>query len=303
MTGNNKQSKYVSFTVKQSGTLLPFIEKALDGISRTKAKAILTNGGVMVNKNIITQHSYALTPGMTVEISRRKHQATANSKFLRIIYEDHDIIIVDKNPGILSAPAPHHPFNVKSVLDNHLRLSHQKCTSHVVHRLDRDTSGVMVYAKNIETAQILEHNWRQIVTDRRYVALVAGKVEQKQGSIESWLTDNDQYITESSPVDNGGKYALTHFRVLKTSERFSLVELKLETGRKNQIRVHMQDIGHPVCGDIKYGDAPDPAKRLCLHAYKLSLYHPRTREPLTFETPVPESFTKVFEQRAQKADN
>ncbi len=293
---NKRQSKYLSFTVKKNDELLPFVENALFGISRTKAKAILTNGGVMVNKNITTKHNFALTPGMTVEISRHKHSGTMNSKFVRIVYEDRDIIIVDKNPGILSAPAPHHPYNVKTVLDDHLRQSHQKCTSHVVHRLDRDTSGLMVYAKNIETEQILEHNWKQIVTDRRYMALVEGKMEQKQGSIESWLKDNDDYITESSPVDNGGKYALTHFRTLQSSERFSLVELKLDTGRKNQIRVHMQDIGHPVCGDVKYGNAPDPAGRLCLHAYSLCLYHPRTREPLRFETPAPESFTKVFDQ-------
>lgn len=293
---NKRQSKYLSFTVKKNDELLPFVENALFGISHTKAKAILTNGGVMVNKNITTKHNFALTPGMTVEISRHKHSGTMNSKFVRIVYEDRDIIIVDKNPGILSAPAPHHPYNVKTVLDDHLRQSHQKCTSHVVHRLDRDTSGLMVYAKNIETEQILEHNWKQIVTDRRYLALVEGKMEQKQGSIESWLKDNDDYITESSPVDNGGKYALTHFRTLQSSERFSLVELKLDTGRKNQIRVHMQDIGHPVCGDMKYGNAPDPAGRLCLHAYRLCLYHPRTREPLKFETPAPESFTKVFDQ-------
>ncbi len=293
---SNRQSKYLSFTVKKDDELLPFVEKALFGISRTKAKAILTNGGVMVNKNITTKHNFVLTPGMTVEISRHKHTGTMNSKFVRIVYEDRDIIIVDKNPGILSAPAPHHPYNVKTVLDDHLRKSHQKCTSHVVHRLDRDTSGLMVYAKNIETEQILEHNWKQIVTDRRYMALVEGKMEQKQGSIESWLKDNDDYITESSPIDNGGKYALTHFRTFKSSERFSLVELKLDTGRKNQIRVHMQDIGHPVCGDTKYGNAPDPAGRLCLHAYCLCLFHPRTREPLRFETPAPESFTKVFDQ-------
>ena len=293
---NKRQSKYLSFTVKKNDELLPFVENALFGISHTKAKVILTNGGVMVNKNITTKHNFALTPGMTVEISRHKHSGTMNSKFVRIVYEDRDIIIVDKNPGILSSPAPHHPYNVKTVLDDHLRQSHQKCTSHVVHRLDRDTSGLMVYAKNIETEQILEHNWKQIVTDRRYMALVEGKMEQKQGSIESWLKDNDNYITESSPVDNGGKYALTHFRTLQSSERFSLVELKLDTGRKNQIRVHMQDIGHPVCGDMKYGNAPDPAGRLCLHAYRLCLYHPRTREPLKFETPAPESFTKVFDQ-------
>ncbi len=298
--GNKRQSKYLSFTVKKNEELMPFVENALYGISRTKAKAILANGGVMVNKNTTTQYNYQLTPGMTVEISRQKRSGSINSKFVRIVYEDHDIIIVEKSPGILSAPAPHHPFNIKSILDAHLKLSHQKCTSHVVHRLDRDTSGLMVYAKNIETAKTLTENWQNIVTDRRYIALVEGKMEQKQGSIESWLKENENYITESSPVDNGGKYALTHFRTLRSNSKYSLVEFKLETGRKNQIRVHMQDIGHPVCGDIKYGNASDPAHRLCLHAYMLCLFHPRTRERLHFETPPPEAFTRVFEASGLK---
>ena len=287
---NRKQSKYLAFTVKKNDELLPFIEKALNGISHTKAKAILANGGAIVNKNTITQYNYPLTPGMTVEISRHKQSGNINSKFIRIVYEDHDIIIVEKNPGILSAPAPHHPFNVKSILDNHLKMSHQKCTSHVVHRLDRETSGLMVYSKNIETAKMLTENWQNIITDRRYIALVEGKMEQKQGSIESWLTENEDYITESSPVDNGGKYALTHYRVLKTDGQHSLVELKLETGRKNQIRVHMQDLGHPVCCDTKYGNGDDPIGRLALHAFRLNFYHPITGEPLKFETPVPKSF-------------
>ena len=297
---NRKQSKYLAFTVKKNDELLPFIEKALNGISHTKAKAILANGGAMVNKNTITQYNYPLTPGMTVEISSQKHSGNIKSKFIRIVYEDHDIIIVEKNPGILSAPAPHHPFNVKSILDNHLKMSHQKCTSHVVHRLDRETSGLMVYSKNIETAKMLTENWQNIITDRRYIALVEGKMEQKQGSIESWLTENEDYITESSPVDNGGKYALTHFRTLRSNNKYSLVEFKLETGRKNQIRVHMQDMGHPVCGDMKYGSNTDPVHRLCLHAYMLCLFHPRTREKMCFETPAPDTFTKVFESPGTK---
>lgn len=293
---NKHSSHYLAFKVKSEEILLTFIEKSLFGISRNKAKSILSNGGVLVNKNITTQYNFRLSPGMTVEISRSKQPATVNSKFVRIVYEDRDIIIIEKAPGILSAPAPHHPFNVKTVLDTHLRLSHKKCTTHVVHRLDRDTSGLMVYAKNVETAKILEENWKQIVSDRRYLALVEGEMEQKNGTIESWLTDNDKYITESSPIDNGGKYALTHFRVLKSNKKYSLVELKLETGRKNQIRVHMQDIGHPVCGDIKYGTNTTPRQRLCLHAHLLCLSHPRTREQLKFESPAPDLFTKVFDQ-------
>lgn len=154
----------------------------------------------------------------------------------------------------------------------------------------------MVYAKTIEAEQILEHNWREIVTDRRYIALVSGCMEQQQGSIESWLKDNKAYITYSSPTDNGGKYALTHYKVIRTSDRYSLVDLKLETGRKNQIRVHLQDLGHPVCGDIKYGNGDNPCDRLCLHAYRLDFYHPMTSESLHFEAPVPKVFNRVFHE-------
>ena len=136
----------------------------------------------------------------------------------------------------------------------------------------------------MEAEQILEHNWRDIVTDRRYLALVSGQLEQERGTVESWLKDNKAYFTYSSPTDNGGKYAVTHYRVLRTNGRHSLVELKQETGRKNQIRVHMQDLGHPVCGDIKYGNGDDPIGRLALHAFRLHFYHPITGEALRFET-------------------
>ena len=172
----------------------------------------------------------------------------------------------------------------------------------MVHRLDRDTSGLLVYAKTIEAEQILEHNWSRIVTDRRYVALVSGEMRQKEGVVESWLKDNKAYITYSSPTDNGGKFARTHYRTLRRSPHYSLVELKLDTGRKNQIRVHLQDLGCPVCGDIKYGNGDDPIGRLCLHAFRLDFYHPITREPLHFETPVPKAFSKVFAESKKKPE-
>ena len=127
-------------------------------------------------------------------------------------------------------------------------------------------------------------------------------MQQKKGVVESWLKDNKAYITYSSPTDNGGKYALTHFRTLRTGNGYSLVELKLETGRKNQIRVHLQDLGHPVCGDIKYGNGDDPVGRLCLHAYRLDFYHPITNERLHFETPTPKAFISVFKEKGQKTE-
>ena len=126
-------------------------------------------------------------------------------------------------------------------------------------------------------------------------------MEREKGTVESWLKDNKAYFTFSSPVDNGGKYAVTHFRTLRSNDHYSLVELKLETGRKNQIRVHLQDLGHPVCGDIKYGNGDDPCGRLCLHAFRLDFYHPITGEHLHFETPMPKPFLHAMKD-AEKAE-
>jgi 23S rRNA pseudouridine1911/1915/1917 synthase len=148
----------------------------------------------------------------------------------------------------------------------------------------------MIYAKDMQTEQTLERDWHGCVYDRRYVALLSGRMEQSEGTIANWLKDNAAYVTYSSPVDNGGKYAVTHFRTLEALGDRSLVEFRLETGRKNQIRVHAADMGHPVCGDVKYGNGDDPIGRLCLHAYVLCFYHPVTRERMEFSTPVPRNF-------------
>lgn len=287
---NSSANRYTGFTVKEPTQLLDFIEHALSGISRNRAKAILTGGGVRVDHKNVKQFDLELKPGQKVEISKKKPKAELHSKFVKVVYEDAQIIVIEKAVGILSMASAQHSFCVKKVLDDYFHRTHQKCTAHVVHRLDRDTSGLLVYAKTLEAEQILEHNWRDIVTDRRYLALVSGRMEKNSGVVESWLKDNKAYITYSSPVDNGGKYALTHYRVLKADDEHSLVELKLETGRKNQIRVHMQDLGHPVCGDTKYGNGDDPIGRLALHAFRLNFYHPITGEPLHFETGVPKSF-------------
>ena len=290
----NQTSRFTGFTVKEPAELLSYVMKALDGISRNKAKAIMTSGGILVNQKVQRQHDFMLKPGDKVEISKKKPSTTLVSKFVKVVYEDAYIIVIEKSIGILSMASSHHAFSVKSVLDDYFRKSHQKCTAHVVHRLDRDTSGLLVYAKTIEAEQILEHNWREIVTDRRYLAVVSGELEQENGSVESWLKDNKAFFTYSSPTDNGGKYALTHYKKLKSNGEHTLVELKLETGRKNQIRVHMQDLEHPVCGDIKYGNGDNPIGRLALHAYRLHFYHPITGQPMEFETPWPKAFTAIF---------
>lgn len=280
-------------TVKENAPLLEYLINNVSE-SRSKLKATLQGRGIAVNGRMVTQFDYQLKAGDKIIISRHKKQNQFKSRYVKIVYEDRWLVVVEKNIGILSMAAGHSSLNVKSVLDDYFLKSRQKCRAHVVHRLDRDTSGLMVYAKDIETEQILEHNWHQIVYDRRYVAVVSGEMKQNNGTIANWLKDNKAYITYSSPTDNGGKYAVTHFQVLNRTTEHSLVEYKLETGRKNQIRVHSADMGHPVCGDMKYGNGDDPLHRLCLHAYMLCFTHPVTGEPMEFSTPIPTAFRSLF---------
>lgn len=288
-------SKYIELTVEKETTLLEFLMTALNGISRNKAKDILAGNGVKVNRKATTRFDEPLKPGFVVQVSRHKRSTTLKNQYVRIVYEDKDLVVVEKNEGILSMPSTAKQYSVKKVLDEYFEKRHFKCRAHTVHRLDRETSGLMIYAKSIEVAQMFEADWHNIVYDRRYLAVVDGEVEQEGGTVKSWLKDNKAFITYSSPEDNGGKYAVTHFRVLQKTPRFSLLELKLETGRKNQIRVHMQDIGHPVVGDFKYGKGLGPVGRLCLHAYRLHFFHPRTGERMEFETPYPKEFKKLVE--------
>ena len=288
-------SKYSEHVVHEETTLLEFLLKEMSGISRNRAKDILAGHGITVDRRNTTRYDEPLHPGQVVRVSKHKRSNMLLNRYVKIVYEDKDLVVIEKSEGILSMPATAKQYSAKQVLDEYFQKRHFKCTAHTVHRLDRETSGLMMYAKNLEMAQILEDNWHDIVFDRRYVAVVSGELEREGGTIESWLKDNKAYITYSSPEDpGGGKYAITHYHTLKTTPRYSLVELKLETGRKNQIRVHMQDIGHPVLGDRKYGDSNDPIGRLCLHAYRLDFYHPRTGEVMNFETPFPRDFMKLF---------
>lgn len=295
MRTNYNDNNYLHLTVKEDKPLLEFLLGSMENTSRTKIKSTLQGRGVKVNGKVITQFDYPLSCGMKVAVSRSKQNAEMfKNRYIKIVYEDRYIVVVEKNVGILSMAAGHSSLNVKTVLDSYFKTSRQKCTAHVVHRLDRDTSGLMIYAKDMQTEQILEHEWHDIVYDRRYVAVVSGEMEDDYGTMTSWLKDNKAYVTYSSPYDNGGKYAVTHFHTLDRTTDHSLVEFRLETGRKNQIRVHSADMGHPVCGDIKYGNGDDPIGRLCLHAYVLCFYHPITRRRMEFETPIPVNFRKLF---------
>lgn len=298
------ESVYTPFLVKEEMGLLDFVIKSLDGISRNKAKSILTHGGVLVDGEVQTRHDFALRRSMVVEVSKKpgaKGTGLKPSPYFTVVYEDYDIIVVDKAPGILSVGVGERSLNMREQLNEYFIATHQHCRAHVVHRLDTRTSGLMVFAKNIDAQQTLINNWHNgIVLSRRYVAVVEGRMEQDHGTHESWLTDTMTLVVVSSPVDNGGKWACTHWWVVDRNDDYSLLELELETGRKNQIRVHMKDLGHSIVGDFKYGSTCDPCGRLGLHAFRLALRQPYTGEVLEFETPYPEEFVELFSERSLK---
>lgn len=285
----------LTFKVLADAILIDFIMEKMHGISRNRAKALISNRVVLVNNAITTHPLTELKAGQVVQLDRSKHKKAFHSNDIDIVYEDPYLLVVDKRPGLLSMSNNTRQQTVQTVLNRYLEKGGGRNTSHLVHRLDRDTSGLMVYAKDVQTQQSLIDGWQHLVTDRRYLALVEGELESQRGRIQSWLTEDKRFITHSSPVDNGGKFAVTHYNVLESSNGYSLVECELETGRKNQIRVHMADLGHPVVGDHKYGSEIDPMRRLGLHAYMLCFTHPVTGKHLNFETPLPVSFEKCLD--------
>ncbi len=287
-------AKYTTYRVSEPGELMEFLMKKMAGISRTRVKALLTNRVVLVDNTIQTLYNYPLQPGMCVQISREKHKHEFHHPMLKILYEDAYIIVVEKKEGLLSvATERQKERTAQHILNEYVKRIHKGNRIYVVHRLDRETSGIMMYAKDEKTQHTLRDNWHDLVRDRRYVAIVQGEMEQDEGTVCSWLTDRKLYVS-SSPTDDGGKYSVTHYHTIKRANGFSLLELQLETGRKNQIRVHMQSLGHPVVGDERYGCEMNPLGRLALHAFKLCFYHPVTHEWMEFETPYPTPFKTLM---------
>ena len=292
-------TKYTQFIAREECGLLEFVMKSLAGISRTKAKSILSGGGVLVEHEVETHFDFKVMPDMIVEISKHPGGSTKSfdyTPFFDIVYEDDDLIVVNKADEVLSMGVGRNSLNMKDLLDRYFVDTRQRCNAHVVHRLDARTTGRMMCAKSVEVQQLLTADWQKTIIDRRYVAVVEGEMEQEEGHVKSWLKDTDSLKIVSSRTNNGGKWAWTDWRLLKRAPGLSLIELHLHTGRKNQIRVHMSVIHHPILGDYKYGARIDGAKRMCLHAFRLVFRHPRSGEALSFETPFPAYFMSFFKR-------
>ena len=286
--------KVMKFDVDEDAKLLDFLFDRLKDTSRSKIKELLAHC-VYVNGRRTTKFDFHLRPKMVVSIERNAGRERLKPRDLDIVYEDRYLIVVNKYAGLLSNSKHPADKTVITELNAYLEASRQRCHAHIVHRLDRDTSGLMVVAKSKDVSRKFEENWKDKVFDRRYVAVVWGKLEPQKGEIRSWLTDGE-FCVLSSPTDNGGKLAVTHYEVKQYSNRFSLLELKLDTGRRNQIRVQMREQQHPVVHDSMYGYKEDTANisRLALHAFRLCFVHPITGERKKFETEYPREFVNLM---------
>ena len=281
-----------NITVEQEATLLPFLFEKLQGQSKSSVKALLGHGQILVNNEVTTQFDTPLHEGDVVTISYNRRKVVFNNPLLNIIYEDDFIIVVNKREGLLSvSTAKVRERTAFHILSDYLKKSDPRNKLFVLHRLDRDTSGLMMFAKTRAVQEKMQSNWNEMITERTYVAVVEGRPERDSDIITTQLKENAEarvYV-----VAEGGKDAITRYRVLRSNGTYSLLELNLETGRKNQIRAQMEYIGHPIAGDFKYGAETSPAGRVMLHAQKLYFIHPETGEEMKFDTRIPDAFKAI----------
>ena len=288
---NDRQPRGQRIIVNAPETLLAFLFIHLTDRSRSAVKSLLRHGQIWVNGRVTTHFDTPLGPGDVVLISHERGRPAFNSPYLRIVWEDDSLIVIDKKDGLLSvSDSAAQERTAWAILSAYVREQDPRNRLFVLHRLDRGTSGLMMFARNKGVQEKMRNDWSMIVTRRSYVAIVEGTPEPPEDTLMNHLAENSRmkvYCTD--PMH--GKEAITHYRVLKSNSRYALVEFTLETGRKNQIRAQMEAISHPIAGDPKYGAQTDPCQRLMLHACRLWFIHPVTGREMRFETPIPAAFS------------
>ena len=321
-----KRKQDTVLKVADGGQLMDFLMAKMGGMARSSVKQLLGQRRVKVGNAIQTRHDFMLKAGDIVTVSSGRGNSQLTHPKLRIVYEDDDLIVVNKQPGLLTVAATpgSSETTAYSILRAYVKKQNARAGIYVVHRLDRETSGLLVFARSEELQHYMRQYWRELVTERTYIALTEGVLSPREGKITTWLTeDKRNAVVYSSPVDDGGDIAITNYKTLKTTTTpphpspqgresgsrhfsslegrsggvtYSLVELHLETGRTNQIRVHLASKGCPVVGDRKYGHGNEssPIDRLCLHAKVLAFIHPVTEQTVRFESPVPKEFSRVL---------
>ena len=295
---NNKQSfkedRIISF-VNNSPDILPlmeFVSGKMPAAKRTDIKKWLKFGQVMVGGAVTSAFDAPVGTGVEVKINLTRGFPLFRHPRVKLVYEDDDVIVINKGYGILSVRT--NPMKREEcaydIVRDYIKDVNPRNRLYVVHCLDRDTSGLMMFAKTEESQQVLRHNWNNMILERLYVAVLEGYLEEDKGYVKSRLAENSQFVVYSTDVPGEGRLAVTHYEVMERGHGYTLAQFSLDTGRKNQIRVHASDLGHPIAGDRKYGASTSPIHRLALHAMTLRFAHPVTRKDMNFQTPIPAAF-------------
>lgn len=291
--------------VTQETELLAFLLEKKVKKSRNAVKSLLAHKQIVVNDQVVSQYNFQLKKGDTVIVRRTDHAHDRKQlKGVKIVFEDEYLVVIDKEAGLLSiATETEKRDTAYSIVSSYIKRENREARIFVLHRLDRETSGLMMFAKNEKIQEIMQKKWDELITERTYQAVVEGEIEPKDGTIVSWLTENKNFKMFSSPKDNGGQKSITHYKTLATNRRYSLLSLKLDTGRKNQIRVQLESVGHPIVGDKKYGSEQNPLRRMALHAYELSFIHPITSLRHEFKSLIPARMRMMVEKTSKREDN
>lgn len=277
-------------SIKNTALLIDFLYELYPGSPRTRIKKLLQKGSVKCNEKTVTLNSFKLSPGDVIEIITHddKKSLTGKDFPFPVLFEDNYIIVVDKPAGIATSSTDNSP-NVHAILSQFLKQkSKGKVKSYVVHRIDKEVSGILLFAKSGEIMNTIKDNWGKV--EKKYYALVEGVPKEAEGTIRSWLVEDKFQKMHSTNQSEKAKYSITHYNIIKKLQNYTLLNIKPETGRKNQIRVHLSDIGCPIVGDRKYGASKDFIRKIRLHAYYLSFPHPVSGETIKVEIAMPKGF-------------
>lgn len=276
----------MKYFVNGNYLLFDYLRNNIDGKSKNNIKSLLKNEVVFVNGKIVTKYNYVLCDGDIVEINKKK----ANNN-INIIYEDNDIIVIDKPSKILTISNKNEKVNtLYRMVSDYLKKEHKKVF--IIHRLDFDTSGIIMFAKSQRVQKLYQDNWNDLAKIREYTAIVNGVTDDK-GHIESYLKQTKTLLVYSSK-NKDGLFAITDYEKIGGNSKYSMLKILISTGRRNQIRCHMADIGHPILGDYRYKCKINPIDRLCLHANKLEIINPITKELMVFNSNIPKEFNSII---------